>query len=64
MNSREKEQEADRIDCELDLLARKARRLYEADGDRRWQETYMKIDTARGAVRQLMSEKDRAATMG
>lgn len=61
-NTREKEREADRIDLELDRLARSARRQYEADGDRRWQETYMKIDAARGAVRQLMSEKDRAAT--
>lgn len=64
MNAREKkEREANEIDCELDRLARKAHRLYEVDYDRRWQETYRKIDAARGAVRQLMSEKGRQQTM-
>lgn len=60
----DKEREADQMDWELDKLARRAHRRYEADGDQRWRETYMKIDAARGAVRQLMSEKDRAETAG
>lgn len=60
--AREKEKLADGIDLELDRCARRARSAYESDGDQRWKETYMKIDAARGAVRRLMSEKDRAAT--
>lgn len=64
MNGIDKEQEADRIDCELDALARSASRRHETDGDQRWQEAYMKIDAARRAVRRLMSEKRRAETVG
>lgn len=59
-----KEQAANEIDCELDRLARKAVREYEADGDQRWRDTYMKIDAARGSVRRLMSKADLEATGG
>jgi hypothetical protein len=53
-----KEKEANEIDLELDRLARRCRRHYEADGDARWQKAYMKIDGARSEVGTLMSAED------
>ena len=49
---------ANEMDRKLDTIARHAHYQYEADGDQRWRDLYMKIDAARGAAQRLMSQKD------
>jgi len=59
-----KQVEADRVDLELDRLARRVHARFEDDRDPQWAAAYVSIQAARRAVRGLMSEKRRAETEG